>query len=567
MWTSGRAFVSASIPAPAAASIDPDTGAFTWTRRVKPTDLVSSRSRFESPTMPDPAASDFETILVTVGEVNLAPTLAGIGDKTINEGELLTFTATATDPDLPANTLTFSLVGAPTGISIDPTTGVFTWTPTEAQGPGTFTFKVRVTDNGSANLFDEEAITVSVNEVNTPPVLDSIPDQFIDEGSTLTITTTAHDSDLPANTLTLSATGLPTGGSFDTGTGQFTWTPTETQDGDFTFDIHVSDGLVTTSQSVHVTVGEVNSTPSLTSPGDQTIDELTNLTFTLNAADSDIVAGSPNVLGYSITSGQQPGMSLNPVTGAFSWTPTEAQDGTYPVKFRVTDNGIPNLSDEKTVAITVREVNSAPVLAPIGDKSVDEETALTFTAHATDGDLPANTLTFSLIGAPTGAAINPVTGKFAWTPNENQGPNSYTFTVRVTDDGTPALSDEETITVAVNEVNVAPLLSGVPASATIPEEAAYTFTASATDLDLPAQTLTFSLVNAPTGAAIDGSTGVFTWTPAEAQGPGTYSFQVQVSDGSLTDTKNISLTVSEVNVVPGAERRANVGHDCGGSRL
>jgi hypothetical protein len=79
--------------------------------------------------------SDFETITVTVTEVNAAPVLAAIGNKQVDELVELTFTATATDPDLPANTLTFSLgAGAPTGASIDATTGVFRWTPTEAQG-------------------------------------------------------------------------------------------------------------------------------------------------------------------------------------------------------------------------------------------------------------------------------------------------------------------------------------------------------------------------------------------------------------------------------------------------
>jgi hypothetical protein len=53
-----------------------------------------------------------------------------------------------------------------------------------------------------------------------------------------------------------------------------------------------------------------------------------------------------------------------------------------------------------------------------------------------------------------------------------------------------------------------------------PRAGAYTFTATATDSDLPAQALTFSLVSAPPGAAIDASTGAFSWTPTEAQGPG-----------------------------------------------
>src|SRR5262249_61304278 len=78
--------------------------------------------------------------------------------------------------------------------------------------------------------------------------------------------------------------------------------------------------------------------------------------------------------------------------------------------------------------------------------------------------------------------------------------------------------------------NIPPTLTGVPASATIPELSAYTFDADATDPDLPPQALTFGLVDAPAGAAIDPITGVFTWTPSEAQGPGVYTFQVHVAD-------------------------------------
>src|SRR5262249_11443733 len=100
--------------------------------------------------------------------------------------------------------------------------------------------------------------------------------------------------------------------------------------------------------------------------------------------------------------------------------------------------------------------NTAPLLDPIGNQTVDEGSPLSFTAIATDPESPAQSLTYSLIGAPEGASINPATGEFSWTPTEAQGPGSFTFTVRVTDDGSPSLSDEETITVTVNEVNQNP---------------------------------------------------------------------------------------------------------------
>jgi hypothetical protein len=76
------------------------------------------------------------------------------------------------DPDLPFNTLTFSLLpGAPPGVSVNPTNGVLTWTPTEAQGPSTNLIGVAVTANGSPPLSATNFLILIVNEVNRPPVL------------------------------------------------------------------------------------------------------------------------------------------------------------------------------------------------------------------------------------------------------------------------------------------------------------------------------------------------------------------------------------------------------------
>lgn len=132
-------------------------------------------------------------------------------------------------------------------------------------------------------------------------------------------------------------------------------------------------------------------------------------------------------------------------TGAFTWTPTEAQGpGTYPMMVVVSDG---TASDFETITITVEEVNIAPLLAPIGDKAINEGSMLTFRASASDAD--SNLLTFSLVGAPPGAFISESIGVFFWTPTEAQGPGTYTFTVGVTDG---VATDTETITVTVAEV-------------------------------------------------------------------------------------------------------------------
>ena len=201
--------------------------------------------------------------------------------------------------------------------------------------------------------------------------------------------------------------------------------------------------------------------------------------------------------------------------------------------------------------------NQAPVLAAIGNKTVSEGSLLSFTATATDTDIPAQTLTFSLdSGAPAGAAIT-AGGAFTWTPTEAQGPGSFPITVRVTDNGTGSLFDTETIQVTVNEVNVAPVLAPI-GNKSGTAGSPVTFTATATDADIPAQTRTFSLgAGAPTGATINSSTGAFSWTPSAA---GSFPVTVTVTDNGtppLNDTETITVTVNtppptgEISTMPG----------------
>jgi hypothetical protein len=286
--------------------------------------------------------------------------------------------------------------------------------------------------------------------------------------------------------------------------------------------------------------GPVNTAPVLGSIGNKTVIEGNLVSFTATANDGDVPA---QTLTFSLDVGAPANATITP-GGAFAWNPGEADGpGAYQVTIRVTDSGSPVMTDFETITISVTETNSQPVLNPIGNKSGAEGTAITFNATATDSDLPAQSLTFSLdAGAPAGAGIT-AGGAFSWTPTESQGPGSYPITVRVTDNGTPARSASETIQVTVNEVNVAPVLNPI-GNKTVSQGRLLSFTATATDADFPAQALTFSLgAGAPSGAAITAG-GAFTWTPTAAQAPSTNSITIRVTDaGSLTATQTISVIV------------------------
>jgi Glycosyl hydrolase catalytic core/Ricin-type beta-trefoil lectin domain-like/Putative Ig domain len=261
----------------------------------------------------------------------------------------------------------------------------------------------------------------------------------------------------------------------------------------------------------------------------------------------------------SSISGAAPTLAPSGTTGSnVEWTLTESQYGWFYVGHPATNLRL-QLSFNNTTSVATYSMaaattttnavqwrfivpaiqDTAPVLAAIPPLSGNEGVPLTFTASATDPDLPANALTYSLVGAPGGASINPGTGVFTWTPAETQGPGSFNFTVRVSDGN---LTDDLPVSIAVNETNTAPVLAAIPPQ-TVRQSNLLTFTASAADADLPANSLTYSLVGAPSGALIDANTGAFTWTPTETQGPGSFNFTVRVGDGTLTHQQPVAVTV------------------------
>ncbi|MGY8689060.1 MAG: putative Ig domain-containing protein, partial [Verrucomicrobiales bacterium] len=543
--------------APSGASIDPSSGNFSWTPAAEqgPGDYSVAIGVTDDGA---PAHTDTKSFNVSVTAIpEVAPALGDIGSKSIDEGSTLTFTAIATDAD-PGQSLTYSLDdAAPSGAEIDATTGVFAWTPNEFQGPGKFNVTVRVTDDGNPPQSDAETISITINEVNSPPSLSGIASQSIEEGATLQLTANATDSDSPAQTLTYSlGDSAPTGASIDFSSGAFSWTPSGEQvPGDYTVSIVVTDDGVpalSDTKSFAIAVSAIPEVaPVLGAIGAKITDEGCALAFTASATDAD----QGQTLAYSLDEGAPEGATIDVSTGVFNWTPTESQGpGTFDVIVRVTDDGNPPQSDAETVSVTVSEVNTSPTLTAIADQAIDMGSTLQLSVTASDRDEPAQTLAFSLgEGEPAGATIAPSSGVFNWSPTEEQTPGDYVARIVVTDDGDPALSDSQAIAIVVSAISdSAPVLAGI-GSKTIAEGLALTFTASATDA-AQGQTLSYSLdEDVPSGAGIEPSTGVVSWTPTEAQGPGTFNLTIRVTDDGAppqSDAESIIVTVTETNASP-----------------
>jgi VCBS repeat-containing protein len=382
-----------------------------------------------------------------VTAVNDAPVLTPISDQSVDEGVQLSFIASAVDADLPENVLTFSLdPDAPAGASIDPETGVFSWVPSEADGPGLYPIKVRVTDDGVPALSDFDTFLVTVNEVNFAPVaaFDFIDTPEDVERRVLVSHFSSNDFDADGDVLTV----MVFEGATDNGTvvlnfsseGNFIrYMPNPNFHGTDFFGYTVADGHGGEDFGrVTVTVNAVNDAPVITSSPVTTATEDAAYAFDVDATDPD--AG--DTLTYSLDLAPA-GMTID-ATGLISWTPDNAQVGDHGVTVRVTDAD--DAVATQTFTVSVANENDAPLIATIPVTTATEDTPYTYDVDATDTDA-SDTLTYSLDAAPAGMTID-ATGVISWTP-DNAQVGDHSVTVRVTDlAGAPA-TQMFTVTVAV----------------------------------------------------------------------------------------------------------------------
>ncbi|NBO65073.1 MAG: tandem-95 repeat protein, partial [Acidobacteria bacterium] len=539
----GQALTLTASNLPTGAAFNQANGQFSWTPTTG--QAGSYTVTFTVTDNGTPAQSETRTVAITVIQLNRAPVLTVPGAQTVNPGQALTFSVTASDPDS-GQTTTLTTGSLPAGATFNQANGQLTWTPTGTQ-TGSYTISFTATDSGSPALSDTKAVTVTV--ANRAPTLTAPGAQTVTAGQPLTFTVTGADPD-SGQTLALTVSNLPTGATFNQASGQFNWTPTTGQVGSYTVSFIVTDnGTPTLSETrtVAITVTQPNRAPVLTVPGAQTVIPGQALTFSVTASDPD--SGQTTTL----TTGSLPaGAIFNQANGQLSWTPTGAQTGSYTVSFTVTDNGTPALSDTRTVTITV--VNRAPTLTVPGDRVVAPGQTLAFTVTASDPDT-GQTPILTASNLPIGAAFNQANGQFTWTPTGTQT-GSYTVSFTVTDGGSPALSATRTVMILV--VNLAPVVT-VPGPQTILSGQPLTFTVTASDPD-SGQTVTLSAANLPTGASFNPANGQFIWTPIPAQ-TGSFTVSFTATDNgtpSLSQTRTVTITVTQINrapvlTVPGAQ--------------
>lgn len=449
------------------------------------------------------------------------PVLDVIGDRSVDENSLLTFTLSANDPENDTLEFTCPDIALIAGATLDASSGIFEWTPTYEQS-GEYLVQFVVSDGSH---LDSEYITITVNNVNREPVFFAITDNSINENEEVQLTLKATDAD--SDILAFSKDV-----SFGTLEGNvFTWTPGYDDQGEHEIVFSVTDSssssLVT--QTALINVLNANRAPVLYSISDVSVAKNTPVTIQLNSFDAD-----GDKLNYS-SNGLPLGSLFDSDTGLFQWT--NPSSGFYYYDFSVSDNID---SDIRSAKIIVGDRNSPPTLnnivVPVADE--DSEIDIDITALDADGDK----LTFDMdsqFGSLTKTSSS--SAQFKWSPTYEQAGN-YDVEFSVIDNSKYRYTTYQMVNIVVNDVNRAPEIAAV-ADHTVSENGLLYVNLSAIDLD--GDTLSYS-TNSSLGI-VRGSTFICTPDYTDA---GVYNVQYTVSDGRLSNSTTAKITVTDSNMPP-----------------
>ncbi|CAO4163445.1 DUF642 domain-containing protein [Methylorubrum populi] len=538
-------------------TIDAATGALSF--RTAPSYTHPSDADHDNVYQVTVAASDgslttSQAMAITVTDI--APTVTSSASASVAEGQTAAATVTATDPGTSA--LTYSLSGTDAGLfAINAATGALTFRaapsythPSDADHDNVYQVTVAASDG---SLTTSQAMAITVTDV--APTITSAANQTVAENATSVMTVTATDPGTGALTYSLSGTdaGLFT---LDATTGAlaFRTAPSHTspsdadQDNVYQVSVTISDGNLATTQAMAITVADV--APTITSAANQTVAENATAVTTVTATDPGTSA-----LTYSL-SGTDAGLfTLDATTGALSFKATPSythpsdadHDNVYQVTVAASDG---SLTTSQAMAITVTDV--APTVTSSASASVAEGQTAAATVTATDPGTSA--LTYSLSGTDAGLfAINAATGALTFRaapsythPSDADHDNVYQVTVAASD-GSLTTSQAMAITVT----DVAPTVtSSASASVAEGQTAAATVTAS----DPGTSALIYSLSGTDAGLfAINAATGALTFRaapsythPSDADHDNVYQVTVAASDGSLSTTQAMAITVTDV---------------------
>ena len=300
-------------------------------------------------------------------------------------------------------------------------------------------------------------------------------------------------------------------------------------------------GLLVTASSAQA------APPVLTVPGSQTVNEGDLLTFNVSAVDPE------GQLIYLYTTALPAGATFadhHNGTGTFSWTPDLGSAGSYAATF-VADDGFGG-TDQETVAIDVVAGNNAPVVMPIGDRTVERGTQLVVSLSGWDPD--GGTLSYSVTGLPAFGTLydfHDGNGALSFQPTGSTPLGDYPMTVTLSD-GSLDASQSFQVTVTSSATSAPPVLAAI-GSPTVQEGSPVSIALSATDPDGDILSWSFSLPGFANGVVVTSAPGSSSARLDLSPGfcdSGSYPASVSVSDGALSDGESFTITVTDRNRAP-----------------
>ena len=309
------------------------------------------------------------TVSITVNPVNDAPAINSTAVITATQDSPYSYTVTATDPetaDSPPQTLSYSLVSFPAGMTINADTGLISWTPTNAE-VGNRNVTVRVKDSsGAANDSADQSFVIAVANVNDAPTLAPIGSpQNATAGTPFSVTATGSDIDA-GDTLTYSLDAAPAWLSINPATGVVSGTPGAGDAGSSTVTVRAADnGTPSLAATTSFTL-QVNP-PANTAPvavADTTFLYLRNVQRSVSYAGPlglGVLANDSDAenQGLSAQLVAGPGSGTLLLSGNGSFTYLRSATGNVTFSYRASDGqAINNLSNTATVTL---RTDTAPV--------------------------------------------------------------------------------------------------------------------------------------------------------------------------------------------------------------
>ncbi len=533
---------------PTGMTIDPTTGLVEWTPDL---DAFDNGPSYGVDIVVDD--NDGNTVtqswVITVANMNQAPVITSLTPlDTASENVLYTETITAFDADVAVagDVLTFSLLQNPTGMVINPATGVIEWTPDFSAFENGPAYAVEVQVEDLAGLFDTLAWTITVDNTNQPPYIDPadpIPDpQYATEGIEYTYTIPALDDDGDVLAYTL-LTG-PTGFAVDSATGVVTWTPDFTAAdlepaGGYLVEIEITDSMDPITVTWHMIVTDVNQDPEIVSEPILEATETELYTYDVDAIDADVGDTLTYVINVAPT-----GATIDPSTGLIEWTPDILAFDNGPVyDFTVLVVDGNGGFDTQSWQVTVENLNQAPVVTYESPQEADEGELFeyTFAAEDPDGDIFTITSLDPLINLVDNGDG---TWTMSWDIGYSEGsPSGESYEFEFVADDSIADPVEFVIEVIVYDVNTIPEIISTP-DTTAFIWVDYEYQVVAVDED--GDDLEYFLVSGPDDMEMD-EDGLVEWLPRKR---GSYDVTVGVTDGVhvVTQSFTISTTFPQKNL-------------------